>query len=114
MPEPHRIPINKGGWRWVQGGDKPAGHRQGLTVSAAPAPWLSWGLSALVPELGARSERCSLGGKMHRASLSQWAAKGEGLMDERGRGHGAPRKEADSSHHAGRLLGTSLARHTHS
>ena len=30
----------------------------------------------------------------------------------RGRGHGALRNEADSSDHAGRLLGTSLAAHT--
>ena len=109
MPEPHRIPINKGGWRWVQGRDKPSGRRQGPTLSTAPSPWLRWGLPALFPELGARTERCSLGGEIHRASLSPWGAKGEGLVGERGRGHGALRKEADSSDHAGRLLGTSLA-----
>lgn len=109
MPEPHRIPINKGGWPWVQGRDKPSGHRQGPTLSTAPSPRLRWGLPALVPELGARSERCSLRGKIHRASLSSWGGKGEGLEGERGRGHGALRKEADSSDHAGRLLGTSLA-----
>lgn len=48
-------------------------------------------------------------GEIHRASLSPWGVKGEGLVGERERGHGALWKEADRSDHAGRLLGTSLA-----
>ena len=95
----------------MQGRDKPSGRGQGPALSTAPSARLTWGLPALFPELGALSERCSPGGggKIHRASLSPWGAKGEGLVGERGRGRGALRKEADSSDHAGRLLGTSLA-----